>query len=337
MAANKPKKTANKSKSKKTKTEKSEQPEVVAETKKVEKTEKVGETVKAEEVKETKEAEKAEEKAEKTEKKTEVKAEKAKKTSFFSKMFEKKCDPNENILTIFHDKKVYGALIGEVFGTMFLTFVLLTLGVYQPLYIFFVILGLSAAIFGLSGANLNPIITVGMMASRRMSAIRGVLYMLAQILGAWLGYLIISAFWSAGGQTTALPQIAAVESNFFWIATLIEFMGAALIAFFFARALQYKRSALTFAMIVAGGFTITFITIIVISSTFLGFNANFILNPAVALMYQILPTGGDNIGELLADIALALVTYVIFPMLGGAIGFYLSDIASTFKEEDTKM
>ena len=98
--------------------------------------------------------------------------------------FAKKCDASENILTIFHNKKIYGALIAELLGTMLLTIILITLGLYQPLYIFFVVIAVTLAVFKLSGANFNPLITVGMMASRRMSAIRGVLYILAQVVGA---------------------------------------------------------------------------------------------------------------------------------------------------------
>ena len=307
MAANKPKKTATKSKAKtKTavKSEKTEKPAIVAAEKKVEKNEKTT----------------------KTEKKTEG-------SKFFKTFFAKKCDASENILTIFHDKKLYGALIGEVVGTMLLSIILLTLGVYQPLYMFFVFVGVILLTFGLSGANLNPIVTAGMMATRRMSAIRGVLYLLAQILGAWVGYLIVSAFVNAGAMGAELPKMTAVEPAYFWVTTMIEFFGATIIGFSFARALQYKRSALTSAMICAGGIVTALIAVIVISSSYIGLSSNFMLNPAVALMYQILPTGGNNFGDHLADIALALVTYVVFPVLGGVIGFYISDIATSLKDE----
>lgn len=319
MAANKPKKSS----TKKSKTQ-AKKPAV-----KSEKTEKP-----ALEAKETK-VEKVETKVEKVEKveKEEVKKTEKKCPVFFKNLFARKCDDKENILTIFQNKKIWGALIGEAMGTMILSIVFLTLGVYQPLYMFFVMLGATMLTFGLSGANLNPIVTAGMMASRRMSAIRGVLYILAQILGAWIGYLIISAFYNAGTMTATLPEMAAVENEMFWVVTMIEFFGAGIIGFAFARALQFKNNALAFAATVAGGFVVAFVAVIVISSTFMGLEANFIMNPAVALMYQILPTGGDNAADLLADIALALVTYVVFPVLGGIVGFYLSDVASVFNEE----
>ena len=114
-------------------------------------------------------------------------------------------------------------------------------------------------------------------------------------------------------------------------------MGAIIIGFTFARALQYKRSALTFASIIAGGTVIAFIAAIVISSTYLGLDSNFVMNPAIAMMYQILPTGGDDIAQLLAEIGQSLAVYFAFPVIGGIVGFYLSDITSTLNDEKVEM
>lgn len=258
---------------------------------------------------------------------------------FFKILFGKKRETTENILTIFKDKKIWGALIGEVFGTMLLSAIFLTLGVYQPLYIFFVFIGVTMLTFGLSGANLNPIVTAGMMATRRMSAIRGVLYMIAQILGAWIGFLIVKGFCVGAGQEVSemLPKMAEISTDTFWLVTMIEFFGSAIIGLTFARALQYKRSALTFAMVVAGGVVVAFISAIVVSSTFAGLSDNFIMNPAIALMYQILPTSGADASAVLGDIAIALAVYAVFPVLGGIIGFAISDIASIFNGEKMEM
>ncbi|MBQ9019972.1 aquaporin [Candidatus Saccharibacteria bacterium] len=251
----------------------------------------------------------------------------AKKDKPFAGFFARKGDPNENILTIFKSHKIYGALLGEVIGTMLLTTIFLTLGLYQPLYILFGIMAITIAVMGMSGAHLNPIITAGMMATRRVSAIRGVLYIIAQVLGAWLALMLVNAF-ASGSESATLPTMAKIEDGKFWTVTLIEFTGASILGFFFARALAYKRSALTFAAVVGGGAVVAILFAIVISSNFLGLQNNFILNPAAAIMYQILPTSGDNFGQLLGDIALALATYVIFPMLGGIIGFTIADVSA---------
>ena len=111
---------------------------------------------------------------------------------------------------------------------------------------------------------------------------------------------------------------------------------APVIGFFFARALQYKRSVFTFAAVVGGGVMIAFVAVYLLSYNYFELTDNFILNPAVALMYQILPTGAEGVGELLGKVALALLTYVIFPVIGGAVGFLVADSASILSEEEVK-
>ena len=253
----------------------------------------------------------------------------------FKGFFARKFDPNENILTIFKSPRIYGAIVGEVVGTMLITLILLTLGVYQPLYIMFGMIAISAAVFAFSGANLNPIVTFGMMISRRMSIIRGVIYMLSQVLGAWFAFLIASAFVGSAGDSAAaqLPTMAEVAPEQFWVVTMLEFVGAIILAFFYARARAYKRSTLTFAFIYGAGICVAMLFVIVMSSSFLGLQNNLMLNPAAAFMYQILPSGGEGFGEVLGDVCLALVTYVLLPMVGGAIGFAVSDVASRLSGE----
>lgn len=265
--------------------------------------------------------------------KTEAVAKAVDNTKPLKGFFACKCDADENILTIFKSPRIWGALLGELVGTMLITMLLLTLGVYQPLYIMFAILAVTVAVYSLSGAHLNPLISVGAMVTRRVSVIRGVLYIVAQVVGAWLGMIIINAF-IGDSEMASLPVMAAVEEGQFWVVTMVEFLGATIIGFSFARALAYKRSALTFAAVVAGGTALAFLIAIVVSSNFLGLQNNFVLNPAVAIMYGILPSAGDTFGQLLGDIALALCTYVIFPMLGGVLGFWIADFAAKLSGEN---
>ncbi len=266
--------------------------------------------------------------------------------------FARKGDPNENILTIFKDTKIIGAIIGEIIGTGLVTAVALTLGLFNPLYLIFAYIGITAGVFALSGAHLNPLVTAGMMASRRVSAIRGVLYIIAQLIGAWLGFLIISAFYHAGidsgnisAEATVLPTLASADSiaanvegfSFFWPITMIEFIGAIIIAFFFARALDYKRGAFTFAAVVAGGVFLAMLFAVVISGNFLGIQQNiFIMNPAAAFMYGLLPASAEGMDSLFGQLMPMLITYVIFPIAGGVLGFYLSDLANKLSGKELK-
>ena len=256
----------------------------------------------------------------------------------FKGFFARKCDKDENILTIFKSPRIWGALLGEVIGTMFLSIVLLTLGYYQPLYIFLTILGITMVVFALSGAHLNPAITAGMMASRRVSAIRGVLYIIAQVIGAWLGLFLVNLFrMSVDAESQVdLPVMAEVGEGMFWVVSFIELVGALILGFFFARAQAFKRSTFTYAAVVAGGAIVALLFAVVVSSNFLALQNNFALNPAIAIMYQILPTGGENFVGLLGDIALALCTYVVFPMVGAIAGTYLADAATVLAGEELK-
>ena len=300
-----------------------------------------------------KEAKKAEKKAEKV--KTDEKKETARvitvaaKANPVKEFFARKFDASENILTIFKSGKIFGALIGELLGTAAFSAIVLTLGL-NPIYVVFAYLGITLAVFKLSGANLNPVITAGMLATRRMSAIRGVLYLIAQVLGAWIAYLVVNAFLQAGiatgnvQSTTALPALATADSitvategaSYFWAITMIEFIGAIIFAFIFARALAYKRSSFTFAATVAAGMFTAILFALTISMNYLGISQEYtyVLNPATAVVYGLFPSSAEGFDALMQALMPMLVSYVIFPVLGGIVGFYASDIAGKLSGEN---
>ena len=256
--------------------------------------------------------------------------------NIFTNFFAKKGDPEENILTIFKSPRIWGALAGELIGTMFITILLLTLGIYQPLYVFFGVIGVTLAVFSLSGAHLNPALTAGMMATRRVSAIRGILYMVAQVVGAWLGLIIVNAFRMAGETKVDLPALTAVETSNLWKLFAVEFLGVFTLAFFFNRAQEYKsrRNAFTYAAIIGGGMVLAVLFAIVISSNFFKISNNFILNPAVAIMYQIFPTSAENFGTLISKVGLEILVFILTPIIASILAFFIGDIATTLSGED---
>lgn len=154
----------------------------------------------------------------------------------------------------------------------------------------------------------------------------------------------MNGFYNAGvasgniaADTTSLPALTATSElaattegfSFFWAVTMLEFAGAIILAFFFARALVYKRSVFTFAATVATGVFIAMLFAVVISSNYLGLQDNiFVLNPAVSFMYGLLPGSAEGFDALMNALMPMLVTYVIFPLIGGVVGFYLSDFIS---------
>ncbi|MBQ6486570.1 aquaporin [Candidatus Saccharibacteria bacterium] len=260
----------------------------------------------------------------------------AKKGNPFKGFFERKCDKDENILTIFKNPKIWGAIAGEVIGTMLLMILMITLGVYQPLYVIIGMIAITMGVYALSGAHLNPAITVGMMATRRVSAIRGILYIVAQIVGAWLGLLIMSGFRGAGGDLVELPAITALQDSTIWKNIFVELLGTAIIGFFFCRAQSYRtpKGAFTYAAVIAGGIALAVLFSVVISTNYLGLSSNFALNPAVAIMEQIFPSVSDGFGELMGSVGVAALTYIIVPMLGATIGFFAADASKKLAGEE---
>ena len=260
------------------------------------------------------------------------------KKSCFAGFFAKKYEEKEGILTVFKSPKFYGSLLGEVLGTMLLALLLFSLflmGLPNIATYAFAAIAILVAIYAFSGACLNPLITVGMMATRRMSIIRGIMYIIAEVVGAWLAWMIFNGFHLAGGETAYdIPTMSALAENGFWPIAMIELLGGAIIAFFFARALKYKRSVFTFGAVVTGGVVLAILIGYVVSAAFLSANNSFIMNPAVASMLQIFPTSGDDFGQIFGGICQALSLYAIIPMIGGVIGFYLSDFTSKLSGEE---
>ena len=266
-------------------------------------------------------------------------AEKSSKKSCLSGFFAKKYEEKESILTVFKSHKFYGALLGEVIGTALITLLLFALslmGIASIATYSFAVLAIFIAVYAFSSACLNPIVAAGMMASRRMSVIRGVMYIIAEIVGAWLGWLIFNAFHLAGGDTAMVdvPVMAEIAEGNFWVTAMVELLGAVIIAFFYARALKYKRSVFTFGATIAGGLALAIVLGYVVSAAFVGLNSNFIFNPASALMLQIFPTAGENFGEIMGGVCQALSVYALIPMIGGVCGFYLSDFMGKLSSEE---
>lgn len=245
---------------------------------------------------------------------------------FCKELFARKYDKAENITTIFKKPSIYGGFLTELLGTALLTTFFLLIGTNNPIMTMLFVLGLALAAHGLSGAHFNPLITAGMMTTRRISVSRGILYILAQILGAWAGYLLVTTFAAAGGDEAlkALKTMAKLGDNI-GLVVLLELIGAMIIGFFFSRAMFYKKHVFIFAATVAAGLTVASLVALLLSS-YSQLANSFILNPAVALTYQILPSSGTNFSEVMQGVGAALGVYFAIPVVGGTIGFYLSDI-----------
>ena len=263
-----------------------------------------------------------------------VKTTKATKTVAANAFFGKKYEGKETILSIFDSKKIVAVILAEVFGTMLLTMVLMSASIVTsllPVYIWVALLAMPIALMAFSGAHFNPVLTVGMMASRRMSVSRGIVYIISQLIGAWFGFMIINAFRMSAGENAAdLPTLNF--EGMVGIVLALELVGTVIASFFFARAQAFRRSALTYGLTIGFGFmTALFIVFCMAQitgsadpTTGQAVTAGYILNPALALVYQAIPVSAE--GNLFALIVQAICVYILVPMVGGVIGFCLSDL-----------
>jgi glycerol uptake facilitator protein len=254
--------------------------------------------------------------------------------TLFGGFFKKKYE-DEDILTIFRSPRIVGSVLGEIIGTMLLSIVVLVIGM-EAIYLMFVLLFLTLVIYPISGAHLNPIVTLGAMVTRRVSAVRGIFYIIAQLIGAMLGWLIVQCLIgmaTAGATDTETSTVVAAtlgaitDSSKLGALIAVEAIGAIIYGFAFARAFKFKKSAFTFAAVVSAGlFTAALIGFFVWYRFFGIQTGTFAFNPALAVALEAFMAQDTIVWK-------ALVTYAAVPLAGGVVGFLLADIASALSGE----
>lgn len=219
-------------------------------------------------------------------------------------------------------------VIAEFIGTFMLVAAVFAVQ-GQPLYVGFVLIGIVLAIGGISGAYVNPAMTIGAWVTRKIGSLRMIGYIVAQVLGAVAAWLTLNAFLhsaqssSVSGQT--LFHAATITSGKEWPLFFAELLGATILGLGLAVALRMKREklsaaftyglAILIALLVAGWVTSMSLTE---SNTGLSF-----LNPAIAI-------AANGLSWNMWPIAI----YIIAPALGGIIGFALQDILKSQVQND---
>lgn len=212
-----------------------------------------------------------------------------------------------------------GALFAELAGTFVLTVLLLNTNGNA------IIAGLTVVIFTivlgrLSGAHLNPAITLALFATKQISAMRSVAYIVAQVLGAMLALVVVSQFIATTPETMVPSQftgemVPAQKQEVFKVAELVgdwrpllaEALGAIVLGLGVAAAKFTRREGLEAGFAVGGALLLGLLV-----ATYQGTTA--ILNPAVAL----------GLDAYKADtIWMSLTVYAIGPIVGAAAGAWL--------------
>lgn len=219
---------------------------------------------------------------------------------------------------------ITGAALAEFVGTFLLAVTMLIVR-NEPFYLFLSLVGIFMIIGGLSGAHVNPAITVGAWVTRRITWVRAVSYLVAQLLAAMLALVVMNAFIgqapsvseqaAAFGQST--PQLftaQALPQGKEWSVLFAELIGVAILGFAYASVL---RNALRDK--VAGAFTIGgagFLAMAFASTTASYVSATAVLNPAVALSLKALDI--TNMWSI--------AVYAITALVGSVFGFFLYDL-----------
>jgi aquaporin Z len=206
-----------------------------------------------------------------------------------------------------------GALIAEFIGTFLLAGAVIA-GQGQPIIILFAIAGIVLLVGTLSGAHLNPAMTIGAWATRRVTGLRALGYIVAQFLGAGLAFAAaVTPQAAAYGQAAAsLFQANVIPQGKEWYIFFSELLGTVILGLAYASILKGKLDRVTNALTVGFGI---FVALLIAASAAAYVGGSAIINPAVALSLNALKF------ELWP-----LAVYVLAPVIGGVIGFILHDI-----------
>jgi MIP family channel proteins len=165
-----------------------------------------------------------------------------------------------------------------------------------------------SAVGHISGGHFNPAITFGFILTRRMSALLGVAYWVAQLLGAVLAALLLRWIFPAANRDAANLGAPSVQTIDIGAALVVE----ALITFFlvwvvFAMTTD-KRNAYTAVTGFAIGFVIVFGMLFAYTLTGGSFNPARAFGPELisnswsdAWIYYVGPLAGGAIAALLYD------------------------------------
>jgi len=229
------------------------------------------------------------------------------------------------------------ALIGEFIGTFVLTSAfIITKG--EPLYLGFTLVAIVLMIATLSGAHVNPLLTVGAWVTRKINSLRAIGYIVAQILGAVAAFGLLTAFIGGapqqdassqaamlGGQssTPELFKIGALTAGKEWYVFFSELVGATLFAFAVATAAREGRDRVARAFGIGFGLFVAALLAGVAASYVSG---HAVINPAIALTVGAIDWAKLNF--------LAVAVYLVAPLFGGVIGFAMSDALHNARAKD---
>ena len=179
------------------------------------------------------------------------------------------------------------AALSEMTGTFFLTLAALTVSAPDTAFaVGIVLLVFVYAIGSISGAHLNPAVTVGLVAARQFPLVEGALYIAAQIAGALVARVVVAQGW--------VGELGSYESG----GVAAEFIGFGILMLAVA-AVTEKKVAAAGSGIAVGPALIAGLLL-----------SGGVLNPAVAIAMGLLASPAVW-APLLSGVAFALLFAVL--------------------------
>ncbi|HEY1085509.1 MAG TPA: aquaporin [Candidatus Saccharimonadales bacterium] len=237
----------------------------------------------------------------------------------------------------FSRSPLLAAGIAELVGTFMLAAIVLTTAGSSVL-ILFALTAIVLAVGAVSGAHVNPAITIGAWVTRRVDSMRAVTYLVAQVLGALLALVVVNGFLSAAPEPAANSQqmlfaaqaaapelfkLGEVVKDKEWLLLAAEMLGTALFAFGVASTSREKNRMAT-AFTVGGSLFLALTVVSYLTGVATGAAGNAgpaVLNPAIAASLQGLAWSWWPIA-----------IYALAPAVGGVIGFAVRDLLQNESE-----
>ena len=197
-----------------------------------------------------------------------------------------------------------GAVLAEYVGTFMLAFAVLAsvngvMGSFIPTAAVagFTLFLAALSIGGISGAHINPGVTLGLFSLRKVNAETAVSYVIAQVAGAFSASAIMNTLLDA-------EVLTLTAGDFDTRVFVAEALGMLFFGLGVAAAVHNKYKGLEAAALVGGSLFFGILVASVLS--------NGILNPAVAFALESVN-----------------VTYLLAPVLGAALGMHLYNYIAT--------
>lgn len=226
------------------------------------------------------------------------------------------------------------ALIAEFIGTFLFVAIFFAITVAgTSIIVSFALIGIVLVVGNISGAHLNPAVTIGAWVTRKMCSLCAIAYMFAQALGGIAAWSVLTSFLDGAKTATSTAGASLLSAADLTIGNVIgkewyvffaELLGTIILAFGIATALRAKHNRVTaaltqgfailVALTIAGSLTAIFLSE---QSTSLIF-----LNPVLAFV-----AGGVSWNVW------PIAIYILAPVIGAVIGFILQDFLQSQKLE----